>query len=90
MKALKQFWRQICGQQPSATVIDEVRFLGDMQKLELNPGDILVLKCEGTIDQNGAARVKRYFDEKVPGHTVLILDNGADLGVLAHKASSAP
>lgn len=52
-------------------------------KLQLRPGDVLVVKVDHTISAEIGGRIREHFERTVgPDRKVLILDNSIDLSVL--------
>lgn len=72
------------GQAPSAT--EEIRYLGDLQRLELKPGDRFVLTVDRPISGEMAAKLgevwARFVGDDREDLKLLILDSGMKLGVL--------
>lgn len=61
----------------------EIRFLGDVQRLELGPDDILVLKMPGRVTGEMADRIREHFAKLLGNERkIIILDNGCEIGVL--------
>jgi hypothetical protein len=60
----------------------EIRELGDFQRVQLKPGDRLVLTCKGHVSMEMADRIKAYVDKWAPGVPVLVLDDNMRLGVV--------
>lgn len=67
---------------------DEIRYLGDVQRLTLAPGDIIVLNLDMPISADTAARLKAHAEQQLPGHQVLVLSEGIKLGVLAPETAA--
>jgi hypothetical protein len=65
----------------------EIRYLGDVQKLSLNEGDILVLSSDQHLREETAERLRQHLEREIPGHKVLILGEGLKLGVLSKDAA---
>ncbi len=61
----------------------EIRYLGDLQRLEMKPGEVLVLKCQDRLPLAAVERIKAHFTNELPGVKVLVLDGGMDIGVLS-------
>jgi len=61
---------------------DQIRYLGDVQRLTLKPGDVLVLSVEGAISMECAERIKSYMTDVLPDHKVIVLGDGIKIGVL--------
>jgi len=66
---------------------NEIRFLGDLQRLEIKPGDKFVLTTPGCISMDQRERIvqvwKQFAGEDAP---VLILESGMRLGVISSEA----
>ena len=65
----------------------EIRFLGDLQRLERKPGDVFVLTLEGRISDSIRSILQAQWssfwdDEPRPTPKLLILDDGIKLGVV--------
>ncbi len=54
--------------------------------LRVRPGDVLVFRTDARICGEGAAKLDRICDRLFPGHRIMILDQGADLGVARMEA----
>lgn len=63
----------------------EIRYLGDVQKLVLSEGDIIVVSVDYHLSDETAERFKNHVSEMLGGRKVLVLDNGAKIGVLSEK-----
>ncbi|CAA2106039.1 hypothetical protein [Variovorax paradoxus] len=61
----------------------QIRYLGDMQRLQPQPGDVFVLTCERPIDTATAERIKAQLSGQLGGATVLMLGDGLKLEVVA-------
>ena len=68
---------------PAAVQGGEVRWLGDVQRIELLPGDRLVVSVPGHMGQAQFENLKRRLEDLIPGHQVILLLDGITLGVLA-------
>ena len=62
----------------------EVTYLGDVQRLCLKPGDIVVLNIDEVLSDQAFDRLRDRLVETMPGHRVLILTHGAKIGVLGN------
>lgn len=66
--------------------MDEIRFLGDMERLQFKPGDKFILKVPGRISSEIAARMKQAWHEFMGGNPdefkLLIIEEGMTIGVL--------
>jgi pyruvate kinase len=67
---------------PAAVEQPQIRYLGDMQRLQPQPGDMFVLTCEQHLDQATAERIKAELSGVLGGAKVLVLDGGMKLGVV--------
>lgn len=65
----------------------EIRFLGDLQRLELKPGDMFVLSVDEHISHEMADRLKQTFAEATGGAKVIVLGRGMKLGVVSAEAA---
>lgn len=46
-----------------------------LEKLDLKPGDILIIKCFNKIDEEHIKRIKEYFSKALqPGVTKIVID----------------
>lgn len=66
-----------------------IRFLGDMQRLQPQAGDVFVLTCEESLDQATAGCIKDHLSGVLGGAKVLVLDRGMKLGVVAEPVRAA-
>lgn len=48
----------------------------DVSVLRLKAGDYVVLRCDGHITQDAAARIKAAWADAVPGTAAIVLDAG--------------
>jgi hypothetical protein len=67
---------------------NEIRFLGDLQRIERKPGDVFVLRVEQSISMQTHARLQEIWervwtDTDVPIPKLLVLDSGMKIGVVA-------
>lgn len=53
-----------------------------VRSLHLEPGDIVVIECDGAISEDALARMRTAILPKLEGHELLIIGGGAHLGVL--------
>jgi hypothetical protein len=52
-------------------------------RLELRPGDILVIKLAAKLSHHAIATIKSDLDRLMPEYRAIILDGGMDLSVLS-------
>ena len=60
----------------------EIKYLGDVQKLSLRPGDIVVLKVGAILNIEQKTMLKDALRGKLPGHEIMVLDSGMDISVI--------
>lgn len=63
-------------------VLCEMEPVRHLEALDLRPGDTLVFRSPDQIDDATADHLGKYFESRLTGHKVIILENGADLGVI--------
>ncbi len=63
---------------------DQIRYV-DIAKLDLKPGDRLVVKVQGHISEEGEATIKAEIARFAPGVPVLVIEGGVDLAVLSES-----
>lgn len=62
----------------------EIRFIGDLQRLEVKPGDKFVLKVHGPLSDETCSRLKELMKEFLgPDAKVCVIAHDIDLGVLS-------
>lgn len=59
----------------------EVRYLGDLQRIEVKPGDLFVLKVPGKISLETAERIREQWERATDGTKLIIIEDGCELGV---------
>lgn len=59
-----------------------VRYLGDLQRLTLKPGDTIVLTLAEPVSEEAAQRILAIVRQQLGAVPILILDQGTTLGVL--------
>lgn len=64
----------------------EIRFLGDVQRLSLEPGDTLVFRTDQHLSDDQVAWMKEICH--VMGTKVLVVEGGLQLGVLRSEPES--
>jgi len=60
----------------------KIRELGEFQRVQLKPGDRLVLTCKGRVSRDMADLIKAQVNKWAPGVPVLVLDESMRLGVV--------
>lgn len=66
----------------------KVRFLGDVQRLQMQPGDVAVLSVDDHVSDDMAKRLKEYWNSAFPGVRLLVLDKGMRIGLLNNNTES--
>lgn len=69
-------------QKPEAEQL-QIRYMGDMQRLQPQLGDVFVLTSERLINAATAERIKAELSRQLGGATVVVLDGGMKLGAVA-------
>lgn len=64
--------------------MDEIRFIGDLQRVEAKPGDVFVLKCERRMSVEQSLAARKYLSDALGGAKVIVLDAGMTLGVCSN------
>lgn len=62
-------------------------WLSEVQRLELNPGDAIVVKADVYLGPENATIIERDVAARFPGHEVMILAPEFDLGVIGRDAA---
>ncbi|SHJ71170.1 hypothetical protein SAMN05444159_1290 [Bradyrhizobium lablabi] len=62
------------------SAIDDIKF--KIARLDLRPGDILVLKLKDRIPRDAVDSFRKTLRAVTGGHKCLVLENGADLAIL--------
>jgi pyruvate kinase len=61
--------------------MDEVTQIEHMQSVALQPGDVIVLSMPHKISAQDEERVERMATNVFPGHKVIVMDGGMQMGV---------
>lgn len=67
---------------------EKVRFLGDVQRLQMQPGDVAVLSVDDHLSDNMAKRLKEYWNSLFPDVRLLVLAKGMRIGLLNTNTES--
>lgn len=63
--------------------IGEVRFVGDLTRVNVQPGDVFVLRCEQHLPKPAIERIHAQFESVMgKGTRLLVLGGGMQLGVV--------
>lgn len=60
----------------------DIRFVGEMTRVEVRPGDIFVLKCDQPISTETAEWLRESLSARLDGAKVIVLDHSLSLGVI--------
>lgn len=63
----------------------EFRYLGDVQRLALNPGDVVFIKYPGHLSDAMANDIKARLSGMLQDNGVMVIDSGAEIGVLGRE-----
>lgn len=66
----------------------EIRYLGDVQRLQLGPDDLLVLTTDQHLSSAALDRIRAAVESTIPGQRVVVLTGGMKLGVLSKEPPS--
>lgn len=77
----------ITNPQPSADT--PIRYLGDIQKLSLQPNEVLVLSCDQYLDDETWTRVRKELMEETGAARCVILHSGVKLGAVSLNEQNA-
>lgn len=66
---------------------EQIRYLGDLQRLEVRPGDVFVLRPSGRLSPEQVQRLRERWDSLGLGGKLLVLECGFDLGVVSAEKS---
>lgn len=64
--------------------IDDLVFV--IERMQLDPSDTVVLSTEQSLDDDTAAHLRQRLEGLLPGHKVLVLDNGLRISAIGHGA----
>ena len=59
-----------------------IKYIGDLQRLTIKPGDIFVVQFEQTLNQEQRKRGREILEEELQGHKVIVLDGNAKISIL--------
>lgn len=58
-----------------------IKYVGNLQRLQLQPGDVFVVTFEMILSQEHRKDVERILEKILPGQKVIVLDRNAKIGV---------
>jgi hypothetical protein len=64
--------------------LGQVRWLGDIKRIRVQPGDVFVLSCDRPMSDPQIERIRRQWREVMGETRMLVLHDGMTLGV-AHE-----
>jgi hypothetical protein len=64
---------------------EQIRYLGDVQRLSLQPGDVIVLSVQEQLSVDAMIGIRRIVESAIPGHKCLILAPGMKIGAVAGR-----
>lgn len=69
----------------------EIRYLGEVQRLEMKPGDVLVLKVDNFLTVDAKSHIRDVLKAAIgeTGAKALILERGMEIGVLGSPDKAA-
>jgi len=63
--------------------VDEIRFVGELRRVDIKPGDKFVLRFDQPLSLDAIARFQSYWERFAgPGVPLLVLDSHAELSVI--------
>lgn len=68
---------------------DRIRYVGDMRRLAIKPGDRLVLTLNQHLPESAVKRLEQQLSDFCDGAKVLVLDPGMTLGAFGFEADDA-
>lgn len=66
---------------------EELAVVSEVQRLEVRPGDVVVVRCEKRIRPEFAVYLKKRIRAHFPDNEVIVIDGGIELQVLADPES---
>lgn len=71
---------------PVRTFLDRrnrrIRYLGDVRRLQLLPGDVIVISVDQSVSEENASRITSEFEGLAPGHKCVVLSDGMRVSTL--------
>jgi hypothetical protein len=61
---------------------NEIRIIGDLQRLILKPGDVFLLTVPGDISKQDEEDIRRALERELPGHKVIVISGGIKFDVI--------
>lgn len=66
-----------------APAIDGLEVVSEVQRMEIRPGDVVVVKCEVLIRPEFKVYLQKQIRAAFPDNKVIVIDGGIELQVLA-------
>lgn len=66
----------------------DVRWVGEMSKVKVEPGDVFVLHCDKLMSYEQVEIVQRWWRARMGDALLLVVDAGMRLGVMSQPAVS--
>lgn len=67
---------------------EPIRYLGDVRRMSLKPGDIVVISIDRPLMLDNAQRIRQMVEEIVPGHRCLVLGDSVRVDVVGEGAAA--
>jgi len=67
---------------PNEIEIGDLIEIKDIQRVKLEPGDILLVRYEGILPVAEKDRIAKQVQTRLPGHEVIVMDGGLTLSVI--------
>jgi len=65
-----------------------IRFLGDMQRIVPNAGDVFVIRCDTMIPADAEKHIQYAFHQVLPGARCIVLSKGMTLECIAAQSAA--
>ena len=66
---------------------DAIQIIGSLARLELKPGDKLVLTCEGELSLAEEERIRSFLQSEFPNNKVIVISPALKLHVIGGEAA---
>lgn len=82
MKCISRFWKWVSNTYEKAALWDQrVRYLGDIQRLQLQPGDIAVISVPFAISADQCEDIRKQWSVFFPAIECIVVGDGMKLGL---------
>jgi len=65
---------------------DAIQIIGSLARLEIKPGDKLVLTCEGELSSQEESRIRSCLESEFPNNKVMVISGALKLHVVGEGA----